>query len=300
MTDSETDVSVIGCGNMGSAFICTLADAGREVTIWNRTRAKAEALAGPQVTVADSVEHALEASPTTLVSVTNYEATREVLDDHLERLAGRTLVQLSSGKPDAARSLDTSVTRADGDYVDGVVFSYPSAVGTDDLLIIYSGDPEAFEATRPLLEQLGGTAMHVGDDPGAACVYDFATVPPAMIMAIGIWQGAKICEVEGVSLEIFEELTEGLIPVIAKDSLRKAADPDFATDPEKAESTVRAAVEEAETLAEYFHEVGIDTGIVSAVHRLLQAGVENGRGEHDIACVAELHADHPEPIPQTN
>jgi len=298
MADAETDVSVIGCGNMGSALICALADAGNELTIWNRTREKAEALTGPQVTVADSVENALEASPTTLVSVTNYEATREVLEGHFERLAGRTLVQLSSGKPDAARSLGTSVIRADGDYIDGVVFSYPSAVGTDDLLIVYSGNPEVFETTRPLLEQLGGTAMHVGDDPGAACVYDFAAVPPAMIMAIGIWQGAKICEQEGVSLEIFEELTEGLIPAIAKDSLRKAADPEFATDPGKAESTVRAGVEETETLAEYFHEVGIDTGIVSAVHRLLQAGVEDGRGEHDIACVAELHADHPEPIPQ--
>lgn len=42
-----SDVSVIGCGNMGSALIGALADAGREVTIWNRTREKAEALAGP-------------------------------------------------------------------------------------------------------------------------------------------------------------------------------------------------------------------------------------------------------------
>ena len=63
MTELKTDVSVIGCGNMGSAFIRTLADDGREVTIWNRTREKAEALAGPQVTVAGSVADALEASP---------------------------------------------------------------------------------------------------------------------------------------------------------------------------------------------------------------------------------------------
>src|SRR6056297_2196359 len=144
MADAETDVSVIGCGNMGSALIGALADAGNELTIWNRTREKAEALTGPQVTVADSVENALEASPTTLVSVTNYEATREVLEGHFERLAGRTLVQLSSGKPDAARALAETVTTAGAEYVDGVVFSYPSAVGTEELLIIYSGDPDPF------------------------------------------------------------------------------------------------------------------------------------------------------------
>lgn len=280
---------------MGSALIGALEGAGNAVTVWNRTRAKAEALAGPRVTVADAVGEALEASPTTIVCVKDYEATREVLDGHVGRLAGRTLVQLSSGKPDAARALEETITRAGGDYVDGVVFSYPSAVGTDELLIIYSGDPEAFEATRPLLEQLGGTAMHVGEDPGAACVYDFAAVPPAMIMAIGIWQGAKICELEGVSFDTFAELTEGLVPAIAEDSLRKAADPSFATDPEKAETTVKGGAEESVTLAEYFEELGIDASIVWAVHRLLQAGVEEGRGEHDIACVAELHTDHPEP-----
>ena len=283
---------------MGSAFIRALADDGREVTIWNRTREKAEALAGPQVTVAGSVEHALEASPTTLVSITSYDGTRALLEDAEVALPGRTLVQLSSGKPDAARSLGQFVTEVGATYVDGAVLAYPGAVGTDELLILYSGDPEAFEATRPLLEQLGGTAMHVGEDPGAASVLEIAGMGPAMMMAAGIWQGAKICELEGVPFETFAELTKGIMPAIAEDSLRKAADPGFATNPEKIEGTVEQMAHSVEHVAEYFEEVGLDAGMMWAMQRLYQAGVEEGRGEHDMCCVAELHADPLEPTAQ--
>ena len=99
------------------------------------------------------------------MSITSYEGTHALLEDAEDALPGRTLVQLSSGKLEAARSLERFVTGAGAAYVDGAVLAYPGAVGTDELLILYSGDPKAFEATRPLLEQLGGTAMHVGEDP---------------------------------------------------------------------------------------------------------------------------------------
>ena len=288
-----TDVSVIGCGNMGSALIEALWDAGNEVAVWNRTREKAEALAGPRVSVADSVGEALTASPVTLISVTDYGATREVLDGEDDRLAGSTLIQLSNGTPDAARAMAERVTRADGDYLDGTVFSYPKAVGTEQLFIMYSGDAEVFEAHEELLERLGGTASYLSEDPGATSALDLAAVPPAMLMANAIWQGAKICEIEGVPFETFAEVVRNLVPAIAEDALQKEADPDLPTDPDKVEVSVRQAAEDADRPIEYFESVGLDAGALRAFKRVFEAGVEEGRGEHDVSCVAELHAEHP-------
>lgn len=87
-----SDVSMLGCGRMGSGMVRALRDAGSEVTAWNRTRRKAEVLAGPRVEVADSVGEALAASPVSLVCVTDYRATRQILEGEEDRLAGRTLV----------------------------------------------------------------------------------------------------------------------------------------------------------------------------------------------------------------
>lgn len=270
-----------------------LRDAGSDVTAWNRTREKAEALAGPRVTVADSVGEALAASPVTLVCVTDYGAARDALEGAEPRLGGRTLVQLSNGTPDAARALAEAVAGAGGDYLDGTVFSYPHAVGTDEMFVAYGGDREIFEATRPLLEQLGGTVDHLGEDPGLPSALDLAAVPPAMRMAIAIWQGAKVCEIEGVPFETFAAVTRELVPVIAEDALRKAADPDLPEDPDKVEISVRDAAEDAQRPIEYFESAGLDAGVFRALQRLFEAGVEEGRGDHDISCVAELRADRP-------
>ncbi|HEX6546590.1 MAG TPA: NAD(P)-binding domain-containing protein, partial [Bryobacteraceae bacterium] len=48
------NVAFIGLGNMGSPMARNLLRAGHRVTVYNRTRAKAEALAGEGAVVADS------------------------------------------------------------------------------------------------------------------------------------------------------------------------------------------------------------------------------------------------------
>jgi 3-hydroxyisobutyrate dehydrogenase-like beta-hydroxyacid dehydrogenase len=58
-----SEISVIGCGAMGSAIAETLAEKDTRVTVWNRTRERAEALAGPRVIVAGSVGEAIANSP---------------------------------------------------------------------------------------------------------------------------------------------------------------------------------------------------------------------------------------------
>lgn len=46
-----SQISVLGMGNMGAALVRALVNGGTSVTIWNRTRAKAEALERPGVVV---------------------------------------------------------------------------------------------------------------------------------------------------------------------------------------------------------------------------------------------------------
>ena len=80
---------------------------------------------------------------------------------------------------------------------------------------------------------------------------------------------------------------------IADDALQKAADPDLATDPDKVEISVRQAAEDAQRPIDYFESAGMDAGVFRALKRLFEAGVEQGRGEHDVSCVAELQTEHP-------
>ncbi|MFU1503130.1 NAD(P)-binding domain-containing protein [Aeromonas veronii] len=92
---------------MGSALATTLLKAGHPVTVWNRSAAKAAPLQALGATLAPSVGAAIAASDITLVCVDNYAASQQLLDEASDAVAGKLLVQLSTGSPQGARALES-------------------------------------------------------------------------------------------------------------------------------------------------------------------------------------------------
>src|SRR5262245_48934826 len=102
-----TEVSLIGSGAMGSALGRALLAGGHTLTVWNRTVEKTRALVAQGAGAAVTFPMALEASPVILVCVADYAATRNLLNgaNVAAALAGRTLIQLSTGTPREAREM---------------------------------------------------------------------------------------------------------------------------------------------------------------------------------------------------
>lgn len=270
-----SEVSVLGCGRMGSALIEALADSGIQVTIWNRTREKAERLTGPRVSVADTVGDALAASPTTIVSISNYEDTMALLNGHDEHLRDNTLVQLSSGRPDEVQALSERVTAAGGAYVDGSIMADPDTVGTDDLLILYSGDPDTFEEIEQLVEAFGGTATFVGEEPRAAAVHEMALLVPWSTAMAGVSLGGLVCEREGISLDWYVETLRAGLPEVLEVEYDRIRDPNRPTGPSQIED-VRYP-ESVADVTTYLRELDIDSRTHEAIYDLTATGFEEVR-----------------------
>lgn len=290
-----SDITVIGCGLMGSALVRTLAKGGTTLTIWNRTRQKAEALvqsgmAGmARVTLADSVGAALEASPCTVFNIANCADCLTLLENEEARLRGKTIIELTTGKPHEARRLGAFITAAGGGYLDGAVIGYPNLVGTPQLQILCSGHPAAFETYRATLEQLG-SVLFLGDNPGAASAFDLSCIIPVVPLVVGLLQAVKVCQSEGVPLDEYEAFIKKTIPLMVTDILDKARQEDFATNPDKVESTVGVMVVISQLIANYSRDVDIDPGMFDALAKLFEGGVASGRAQHDWVCAADLHA----------
>jgi 3-hydroxyisobutyrate dehydrogenase-like beta-hydroxyacid dehydrogenase len=96
-----SELSVIGLGSMGSTLAKTLLSAGHTVTVWNRSQEKSELLVADGVETGVTVADAVEASPVILVCIDNYTTTRKIFssDEVFSALAGRIVVQMSSGTP---------------------------------------------------------------------------------------------------------------------------------------------------------------------------------------------------------
>ena len=148
------NVTVIGLGLMGSALAEALLNAGHQVTVWNRTPAKAEPMSAKSAHVASSVSDAILASDVILVCVTGHAATMELLTGIANPAEGKTLVQLSTMSPDESRDLARWAESKGIGYLDGSILGLPSSVVRGEATLIYSGPKDLFDANEALFAAL--------------------------------------------------------------------------------------------------------------------------------------------------
>lgn len=101
---SRQSVTVIGLGPMGRAIARAFLAASVDVTVWNRTAAKADDLVELGAKRAVTVADALDANELAVISLTHYQAMYDVLGLAPDRLEGKVIANLSSDSPQKARA----------------------------------------------------------------------------------------------------------------------------------------------------------------------------------------------------
>lgn len=155
-------VAVLGTGKMGAAIARRLASQGLDVVVWNRTRAKAEALGVGKV--ADTPAEAVLEADAVLSILSGPDAVRAAYTtDHgaLEAADKQVFIEMSTAGPDVAPELEARVRDSGGTLLEAPVVGSVPAIEKGELIILAGGDDAAIEKARPVLEHLG-TVMHVG------------------------------------------------------------------------------------------------------------------------------------------
>jgi 3-hydroxyisobutyrate dehydrogenase-like beta-hydroxyacid dehydrogenase len=214
-----SDVAVIGLGAMGSALARAFLATGRTVTVWNRSKARAAPLEAIGAIQAATVADAIVASPVLVICLSDYPATFSVLEDGepAKTLAGRLIIQLTSGTPAEARALDNWTRSHGASYLDGAIAAWPRQIGGPDAAITIAGPEPAYTSVLPLLALVAGNVSHTGADIGRA----MAAFNSALAYFAGHWigfsHGAAICEAEGIDPAGFGEMLAGLSASFAED-----------------------------------------------------------------------------------
>jgi 3-hydroxyisobutyrate dehydrogenase-like beta-hydroxyacid dehydrogenase len=195
-----SEVTVIGLGPMGQALTRALVVSGQRVTVWNRTAAKADQLVRDGAILAPSAAAAIAASAVTVVCVHDYTVAQQMLDDAAEPLAGRVLIQLSTGTPQDARDSELWAHAQGADYLDGAILATPTQVGRPDTPLFLSGSETALARADAALNAIAGTRIYLGDAVGHAAAWDLATLSCLFGALLGFVHGARICETEGLAV----------------------------------------------------------------------------------------------------
>ena len=159
---SSKMVAILGTGKMGSAIAARLAGAGFQLTLWNRTRSRAEALG--LGTVADTPAAAARRADFVVSSLTGPEAVRAAYlgpDGALSAGRGKLFIEMSTAGPDLVSDLAVSVDAVGATLVDAPIVGAPPLLRAGNAAILVGGAPDDVAAADPVLSALG-LVRHVG------------------------------------------------------------------------------------------------------------------------------------------
>jgi 3-hydroxyisobutyrate dehydrogenase-like beta-hydroxyacid dehydrogenase len=200
-----TAVSLIGLGAMGSALARTLIEAGHRVTVWNRSPGKAEALVAAGASVVPDAAAAVAASPVTITCIASHGATRDVLATAPAALAGKTVIELSTGNAAEVEVLSGFVKGVGADLLVGMINAYPTGIGEAGTTIITAGSEAAWKAYGTMILELGGSSTYVSDNPAALAALFAALFTARQGFMFGMLYGAALCEKAGVPLQLYAD-----------------------------------------------------------------------------------------------
>jgi 3-hydroxyisobutyrate dehydrogenase len=166
-TPGSVRIGWIGAGRMGAAMASRLARAGEDVTVWNRTRAKAEALVETGCAVADTVADlrdrdvvfTMVSGPGDLVEVLTGEGG--LLSD-AEHVPG-AVVDCSTVDGETSAAMREACAARAVDFLAAPVSGNGKVVAAGRLTLVVSGPEETWQRVAPLLEHLGQGATYVGE-----------------------------------------------------------------------------------------------------------------------------------------
>jgi 3-hydroxyisobutyrate dehydrogenase len=164
----------VGTGRMGYALATRLLEAGCDLAVYNRTRAKAEPLAELGAMVVD-VPAELAGRDIVFTMVAGPEDFKAVVlgeDGLLSKpdTAPSVIVDSSTVSPDASAEVRAHTDARGVALLAAPVSGNPSVVDAGKLTVVVSGPKEAWETARPYLERFGAGATYVGEGDAARLV----------------------------------------------------------------------------------------------------------------------------------
>lgn len=273
---TSVPVTVLGLGAMGSAIARVLLGNGHPVTVWNRTASKAQPLADAGAVVAESPARAVDASPLVVLCVLDYEAVDEVLASVGDAIARRTLVNVTSGSPGRARSVQRWASAHGAAYLDGGVMGDPPDLGAGHVRFLFSGSREAFDTYEATLRELG-TPTYYGEDAGLASVEFMAQVAVGYELLIGFLHTLHLVREEGVDpAEFAARFADSLTgyPALLRMIGQAVRDKDYP--PDLGPLSVQVAL--MDDLLAHRESLGVDTVRMREVQRRMAQRVAEGHG----------------------
>ena len=283
-------VGFIGLGAMGSRMAKRLLDSGRSVVGYNRTPAKARALAAAGLTLAKSPRAVAEATDAVFSMVTDNVALRAIglgPDGVVAGLRpGAVWVEMSTVSPAVTRELGQAVAARGAALIDAPVSGSPVTLEAGQLSFMVGGDPAALEKVREHVLAIGPTITHVGE-LGLAVTMKIATNLNLAVQMLAFCEAVALAEKAGIERE---RAVEVLLKSVIASPMIKYRGPFVLGMPAEALFNVDMSKKDLGLALEMGRTLGVPLPSVALVDQLLSAARGLDLADYDFAVVFDVIA----------
>ncbi len=262
-------LGVAGIGRMGAAIAERLLKHGHQVTVWNRSPAKAQALAQHGATVAASPAQLAASADIILSILTDANAIAAAYDGPEGLLSGaikgKLFVEMSTVRPDTQRALAARIQAKGAAMIDCPVGGTTGPARDGKLLAFVGGDAGDLARVQPVLEQLCRRIEHVGAI-GAGASLKLAINLPLLVYWQAVGEALALCQPLGLDparlVSIFADTSGG--PNVLKTRGAMLADAMQGKTPDNVTFNIDSIRKDMATMIEEARALGYDELPVTA------------------------------------
>lgn len=197
-------VALLGSGIMGSGMAVNWLKKGFPLTVYNRTRSKAEPFGAHGALVASTPREAAQDADVIVAMVGDDNASRAVWLGEDSALAGAKqgaiLVECSTLTPDWVRELAEQARARSCDLLDAPVTGSKAAAANGQLNLFVGGEAATLEQARPALEAISKAIFHLGPVSTGATWKLINNMMTAMSL-VAISEGLAMAEKAGFDVQ---------------------------------------------------------------------------------------------------
>jgi 3-hydroxyisobutyrate dehydrogenase len=280
-------VGWIGTGRMGAALAARIGRAGMDLTVWNRTRSKAEPLVDAGAKVADELEQLADRDVVfTMVSTSTdlEQVVQRLLSDPAR--APRILVDCSTVSTEASARVRAVCEERGIAFLASPVSGNGKVVAAGKLSLVCSGPQEAYDEVAPVIDLLGRHVTYVGDGEKARLVKICHNIMLGVV-AQNLAEITVLAEKGGVPRAA---LLDFLNNSVMGSMFTRYKSPAFVTldfTPTFTPVLLRKDLDLGLRLGD---ELGVPMPVTAASREPVQAAIAQGRTTEDFAVLLELQA----------
>ena len=279
-------VALIGTGLMGRPMGERVLAAGYHLTVFNRSREKAELLRSSGAEIAATAAEAIGSAECVLLMLADGVAIREVLFNENPKpdLGQRTVIQMGTISPTESIGFHKEVLERGGDYLEAPVLGSIPEAGAGKLLIMVGASKPQFDKWSTLLECFGSEPLLIGE-VGKAAAVKLALNQLIASLTVGFASSLGLVQSLGIEAGLFMKILRrsALYAPIFDKKLQLMLDRDYGI----GNFPSKHLFKDVALFSAAAQTVNLETIGIEAIHRLLEITLEKGYADGDYSALFE-------------